>query len=442
VYILEKKPMINLATSGHVNHGKSTLLGHLLYKQGVISPKELERLQVKAKDLDKSSFLFAFAFDKSLEARERGLTIEVGYSSFETEKKKFNLIDCPGHVDFIENMIGGVVNADASLLVVSAKVGEFEEGVGVDSKGRLGQTNEHIQILKGFGIDQIIVAVNKMDDHSVQWSKSRYTHCKETLTQILEVSGFNLQKVQFIPVSALLGDNIKQYSEKMPWYQGPSLLDTLDLLDGPPRHINLPFRMSIFRVFRTPGGSVIAGRIESGEVKVGDSITIVPYPGKGSISATVQSIEWQHIRLEKGLPGYDVGILLQVPRGFVRRQIKRGCVAGASAKPPCPVKKFKAEIVTLDLPWHIRVGYTPILYCHQAITPCKIIKIVESFDLKTAKAKKTPPYVSKGEKALVWMQPLKPLIIEDSKKHPKMSLFILRDGNRTIARGSCVEVET
>jgi elongation factor 1-alpha len=426
------KPMINLVFAGHVDHGKSTLVGRLFYELGMISEHEMKRLERHASALGKESFKYAFFTDESLEERQRGISIEVSFKGFETKKKQFNIIDAPGHKDFIKNMITGASMGDVGILIVDANT-TYEKGIQA-------QTREHLLLLYNLGMEQVLIVLNKMD--TANYSKNVYEGAKQQLTSLIEEIGAKLRpNSNFIPTSALYGENITEPSGKMSWYNGPTFIEALDLLQEPQRLEDKPLRMPILRTFRAiSAGTVIAGKVESGTINTADTVVIVPYPGKGKISGEVRSIEWQHKRIDKAGPGEDVGILLgRLEKGFVARQIKKGYMVGDVNNPPVEVEKFKANLIVLDHPSSIRKGYSPSLHCHQAALPCSIIEIEKSFNPRTGEIKEeNPERLVKGDSAVVWIKPQKPFVIEEINKIPKLSRFILREGI-TVAAGICLE---
>ncbi len=426
--------MINLVFAGHVDHGKSTLVGRLFYELGLISEQEMTRLERHAHALDKGSFKYAFFTDKSLEERERGISVEVGFKGFETKKRRFNVIDAPGHKDFTKNMITGASMGDAAILVADANT-TYEKGVQT-------QTREHLLLLYTLGIEQVLIVLNKMD--TANYAESVYAATKERLAGLIEQIGAKLKPEQdsnFIPASALYGENITKPSEKMPWYNGPTFVEALDALQEPLRLEDKPLRMPILRTFRAMrAGTVVAGKVECGTVSTGDTVVIVPYPGRGKISGEVRSLEWQHKRIDKAGPGEDIGILLgRLEKGFVARQVKKGYMVGDADNPPVAVEKFKANLFVLDHSSSIREGYSPYLYCHQAALPCSILEIEKSFNPRTGEVKEEKPeQLVKGDSAIVWIRPQKPLVIEEIRNIPKLSRFVLREGT-TVAAGICLE---
>lgn len=435
------KQMINLVFAGHVDHGKSTLVGRLFYDLGLITAQTLERLKRHAEAVGMPSFYLAFFTDTSLSERERGMTIETAFRGFETNGKRFNIIDAPGHKDFVKNMISGATMADVAVLVV--------DGVSTANQGAAPQTKEHLVLLKAFGIKHLIVAVSKLD--LVNFDRETSEYCQLVVDDFMASIAYKPDaNTPFIPVSALGGDNVVKRSERVPWYTGPTLFKALDSIPPAKRATDLPLRMPILRVFSIPGvGSVTAGRIETGTVSPGDSVTIAPYPGTEQTRAEVRSIEWQHSKVGAASAGDDVGILLRKhEKGFMPRLVKKGAVLGPSSDPPKAVKRFKAQLLVVDHPSRIRRGYAPYLHIHQAAMPCTIEEILQvvrqsgetKFPSNLAASAEEEVYLVNGDTGVVWIQPHKPLVIEKFERIPQLGRFVLRDGG-TVAVGICLEPE-
>ncbi len=426
-----EKPHLNLVVIGHIDHGKSTLTGHLLYRLGFIDSKTFKMLEDEAKKRGKESFKYAWLLDKLKEERERGITIDLAFMKFETKRFFFTVIDAPGHRDFVKNMITGASQADAALLVVSAKKGEFEAGMSPE-----GQTREHAILAKTMGINQLIVAINKMDDPSVNWNKDRYEHVKNLLGKFLKSIGYNISNIPFVPVSAWTGDNIIERSERMTWYKGPTLLEALDSLSVPPKPIDKPLRIPIQDVYSIAGiGTVPVGRVETGVLKVGDRVVFMP-PG---ITGEVRSIETHHIRINKAEPGDNIGFNV---RGVSKRDIRRGDVAGHLDNPPTVVEEFTARIFVLWHPTAISVGYSPVIHAHTASVSCRMIEIREKLDPRTGKVlEKNPPFLKMGDAAIVKFKPIKPMVIEKYADFPPLGRFAIRDMGRTIGIGVVIDIK-
>jgi len=426
----EKKPHLNLIIIGHVDHGKSTLMGHLMFKTGSLTPQEMKKLEKLAQEMEKASFKFAFVMDRLKEERERGLTIDLAFRKFETQKYYFTIIDAPGHADFVKNMITGASQADAAILVVSARKGEFEAGVGPG-----GQTREHAFLARTLGIGQITVAVNKMDDASVQWSQERYEEVKEEVSSILRAAQFDVSKVHFVPTSAWTGDGLTEPSSNMPWYKGPTLLQALDMFEVPPKPTDKPLRIPVQDVYTITGvGTVPVGRVETGVLKVGDKVIFEPAHKEGE----VKSIEMHHERMDQAVPGDNIGFNV---RGIGKKDVRRGDVVGHVSNPPKVVTEFVGQIIVIYHPTAIAKGYTPVIHAHTAQVAATFEEIISKIDARTGEVvQEKPDYIKQGDSALVRFRPLRPLCLERYAEIPQMGRFAVRDMGRTIAVGIVKEI--
>lgn len=419
----EKKPHMNLVTIGHVDHGKSTLVGRLLFDTGSVREDTLRKLQEVAKEKKKETFEFAFVMDKLKEERERGLTIDIMHQRFDTNKYYFTIIDCPGHRDFVKNMITGTSQADGAILVVSAKEGVQE------------QTKEHAYLAKVLGVNQLVVAINKMD--AVNYDEAKYNATKEAAEKLLKGIGFKTEGIPFVPTSAYKGDNIAKKSENMAWYKGKSVVDELDNFKVPEQPVDKPLRLPVQDVYSITGvGTVPVGRVETGVMKVNDTIVFVPSKSQGE----VKSIEMHHEQYQEAKPGDNVGFNV---RGVDKKNIKRGdvvCHPDSAAK---PVKEFTAQIIVLNHPSVISKGYTPVFHVHTAQIACTVTEIQKKLDPKTgAVAQENPDYIKTGDAAIVKVKPTKPMIIEKQSDIPELARFAIRDMGQTVAAGICIEAVT
>ncbi len=428
---MSQKPHLNLVIIGHVDHGKSTLVGHLLFRTGFIDEKTIKMLEEEAKKRGKESFKFAWLLDKLKEERERGVTISLSFMKFETKKYFFTIIDAPGHRDFVKNMITGASQADAAILVVSAREGEFEAGMSPE-----GQTREHAILARTMGINQLIVAVNKMDATQPPWSEKRYKQIVQILSKFLKSIGYDPSKIPFIPVSAWTGDNLIERSPNMPWYNGPTLIEALDMLQPPSKPIDKPLRIPIQDVYSIAGvGTVPVGRVETGVLKVGDKVVFMP-PG---IVGEVRSIETHHVRIEKAEPGDNIGFNV---RGVSKRDIRRGDVAGHPTNPPTVAEEFTARIYVIWHPTAIAVGYTPVIHAHTASIAARITEIVAKIDPRTGKTvEEKPKFIKMGDAAIVKFKPIKPMVIEKFSEFPQLGRFAMRDMGKTVGIGVVVDVK-
>jgi elongation factor 1-alpha len=417
------KPHMNIITAGHVDHGKSTIVGRLLFEAGAVREEELRKLQSLAQEYKIEGAEYAYIMDKEKEERVRGMTIDVMHKPFETNKYFFTIIDCPGHRDFVKNMITGASQADGAILVVSARPGE-----GVQE-----QTKEHVFLIKVLGINQIVVAITKMD--LANWDKAVYEKLKNDTIALLKPLGYPVDKIQFVPVSAQLGENLFKRSDKMPWYTGPTLVEALDMFQIPPRPIDKPLRLPVQDVYSITGvGTVPVGKVECGVLRVNDKIVFEPSGAVGE----VKSIEIHHQSIPEAKPGDNVGFNV---RGVAKEQIKRGDVVGHPDNPPTVAKEFTAQIIVLQHPTVITAGYTPVFHCHTATVACTIEEIIAKIDPKTGQVvQEHPDFIKTGDAARIRVKPLRPFVIEKQSDFPELARFAIRDMGITVAAGICLDV--
>ncbi len=426
-----KKPHLNLIVTGHVDHGKSTMVGHILYELGAIDNRTIEEYAKESEKTGKGdTFKFAWVLDRLKEERERGVTIDLAFQKFETNKYFFTLIDAPGHRDFVKNMITGASEADAAILVISAKKGETESAV---EPG--GQAREHAFLLKTLGVNQLIVALNKMDDQTVNYSEERYKEAKAMAENLLKPIGYNVSKIPFIPTSGWKGDNLIKRSENMSWYKGPTLIEALDSLAEPQKPLDKPLRLPIQDVYTITGvGTVPVGRIETGKMRVGDKIIVMPSGAVGE----VKSIETHHTAIQEAIAGDNIGFNL---RGVDKKSIKRGDVVGPVDNPPTVAREFQAQIIVIFHPTAIAPGYTPVLHAHTAQAAATITEFVAKIDPRNGQVvEQNPKFLKNGDAAIVKIRPVKPLCIEKFKEYPELGRFALRDMGTTIAAGVVQEI--
>ncbi|HID90351.1 TPA: translation elongation factor EF-1 subunit alpha, partial [Candidatus Bathyarchaeota archaeon] len=403
--------------------------GHVFYLTGVISDRVIREYEERAKELGKETFKYAWVLDRLKEERERGLTIDLALWKFETNKFFFTVIDAPGHRDFVKNMITGTSQADAALLFVSAKHGEYEAGI-----SDKGQTREHSFLAKTLGIDQMVVAINKMD--TVNWDQKRFDEVKEGTLRLLRLVGYDIKRIPVIPVSGWTGDNLVKPSENMPWYRGPTLIEALDAFTVPPKPIDKPLRIPVQDVYSISGvGTVPVGRVETGVLKVGDTVLFLPRKAQGE----VKSIETHHTRIERAVPGDNIGFNV---RGVSRRDIRRGavCVKVGERLPPI-VKEFIGHIIVIYHPTAIAEGYTPVLHVHTAHVPCRFAELISKIDPRTGQTiEERPKFLRTGDSALIRFEPLKPVVLEGYSDLPQLGRFAIRDMGSTVAAGIVKEI--
>ena len=431
----KEKQHVSVVVIGHVDSGKSTTTGHLIFKCGGIDKRTLEKFEKEAAEMGKGSFKYAWVLDKLKAERERGITIDIALWKFETEKYYFTIIDAPGHRDFIKNMITGTSQADLAILVVASPPGEFEAGISAN-----GQTREHALLAFTLGVRQMIVAVNKMDDKNVNWAQSRYDEISKELNLYLKKVGYNPDKVPKIPVSGWTGDNL---FERVPadhalgkWYKGPCLLEALDAIEAPKRPTDKPLRLPLQDVYKIGGiGTVPVGRVETGTIKPGMVVTFAPT----GLTTEVKSVEMHHEQLPEAGPGDNVGFNV---KNVSVKELKRGFVAGDSKNdPPKGCADFKAQVIILNHPGEIHAGYAPVLDCHTAHIACKFSELLEKIDRRTGKKiEDNPEKVKSGDACMVRMVPSKPMCVEVFSEYPPLGRFAVRDMRQTVAVGVIKEV--
>ena len=420
----KEKDRLNLVVIGHVDSGKSTSTGHLIYKCGGIDERTIEKFEKEANEMGKGTFKYAWVLDKLKAERERGITIDIALWKFESSKRVFTIIDAPGHRDFIKNMITGTSQADAAVLMIASGEGEFEAGFSKD-----GQTREHALLAQTMGVRQMIVAINKMD--TSKYSEKRYNEIKSELSIYLKKVGYNPAKIQFVPISGWVGDNMVDRSENMTWYKGPILLDALDELNAPKRPTDKPLRLPLQDVYKITGiGTVPVGRVETGIMKPG----IVATFGPMGQSAEVKCVEMHHEKVEEAFPGDNVGFNV---RGLSVTDIKRGYVASDSKKVPAmDTEVFNAQVIVMNHPGQIQNGYAPVLDCHTCHIACKFAKICNKIDKRTGKETESEPkFIKSGDAAMVDLIPQKPMVVETFSEFPPLGRFAVRDMKQTVAVG-------
>lgn len=420
----KEKEHLNLAFVGHVDHGKSTTVGRLMFDSGNMDDNTLRKLKDKADELGKSGFEFAFVMDNLKEERSRGVTIDLAHKKFETDKRQFTIIDAPGHQDFVKNMITGASQADCAVVVVAA----------TDSV--MAQTKEHIFLCKTLGVSQLLIAVNKMD--AVDYDQAKFNKVKEDVQALMKTVGYKAEETNFVPISAYQGDNVVNKSENISWYEGDTLMKELDNLKKPDVPSDLPLRLPIQDVYNITGiGVVPVGRLETGTMKIGEKVTVVPArDGKGA-SGEVKTVEMHHEQVKQAGPGDNVGFSV---RGIGKKDIARGDVLGHSDNVPTVVTEFTAQVVVLNHPSVITAGYTPVFHIHTAQVACQFIEIQKKLNPSTGEVlEENPDFIKNGDAAIVKLKPVQQLVIEKQQEIPQMSRFAIRDSGNTVAAGMCID---
>jgi elongation factor 1-alpha len=438
----KEKIHVSVVVIGHVDSGKSTTTGHLIYKLGGIDKRTIEKFEKDATDMGKGSFKYAWVLDKLKAERERGITIDIALWKFETSKYYVTVIDAPGHRDFIKNMITGTSQADCAILIIAGGTGEFEAGISKD-----GQTREHALLAFTLGVKQMIVAVNKMDTNN--YSEERFNEIKKEVASYIKKVGYNPDTVAFVPISGWHGDNMLEASDKMPWYKGfevdrksgkvtgKTLVDALDAIDPPIRPTEKPLRLPLQDVYKIGGiGTVPVGRVETGVLKPNMTVIFAP----SGITTEVKSVEMHHEQLQEALPGDNVGFNV---KNVAVKDLRRGFVASDSKNSPASeVASFNAQVIIMNHPGQIAAGYTPVLDCHTAHIACKFAELVEKIDRRTGKAtEESPKFIKSGDAAIVKLIPSKPMCVETFTEFPPLGRFAVRDMRQTVAVGVIKGVE-
>ncbi|MBR9700225.1 translation elongation factor EF-1 subunit alpha [Candidatus Woesearchaeota archaeon] len=422
----DKKPHINIVFIGHVDAGKSTTVGRLLFDSGNIDEQAMRKLKEKAESLGKGGFEFAFVMDNLKEEQERGVTIDLAHKRFDTKKYYFTIIDAPGHKDFIKNMITGASQADVGVLVVDANDNEIQP-----------QTKEHTFLARTLGVNQLLVIINKMD--AVKFDQAKFDKMKGMISELLKTVGYKPEDVPFLPAASLVGDNVAKKGDNLGWYTGKTLLEQLDEIKEPEKPTNLPLRLAIQDVYNIQGiGTVPVGRIETGVMKLGDKVVAMPgREGKG-VEGEVKTIEMHHEQMQEAGPGDNVGFNV---RGFGKKDIARGDVLGRTDNPPTVATEFTAQIVVLNHPTVLTAGYTPVFHIHTAQVACQFSAIEKKLNPATGEVvQENPDFVKNGDAAIVRVKPVQPLVIEKQKDIPQMSRFAVRDSGSTVAAGMCIDL--
>merc|ERR1739836_278380 len=439
------KTHINIVVIGHVDSGKSTSTGHLIYKCGGIDKRTIEKFEKEAAEMGKGSFKYAWVLDKLKAERERGITIDISLWKFESTKYYVTIIDAPGHRDFIKNMITGTSQADCAVLIVAAGVGEFEAGI-----SKNGQTREHALLAYTLGVKQMIVAINKMDSTEPPYSDKRYEEIKNEVSTYVKKIGWNPVAISFVPISGWAGDNMVESTTNMSWYKGwnketkeggkasgHTLLEALDAINPPTRPTDRPLRLPLQDVYKIGGiGTVPVGRVETGVIKPGMVVTFAP----AMISTEVKSVEMHHEALTEAVPGDNVGFNV---KNISVKDIRRGYVASDSKNHPAAESaNFTAQVIVLNHPGEIQKGYTPVLDCHTAHIACRFDEMIEKIDRRSGKKiEDNPSKIKSGDAAIVKMIPSKPMCVEPFSAYAPLGRFAVRDMRQTVAVGVIKSVE-
>ncbi|KYO19043.1 HBS1-like protein isoform X1 [Alligator mississippiensis] len=426
------KQLLNLVVIGHVDAGKSTLMGHLLYLLGNVNKRTMHKYEQESKKAGKASFAYAWVLDETGEERERGVTMDVGMTKFETKTKVITLMDAPGHKDFIPNMITGAAQADVAILVVDASRGEFEAGFETG-----GQTREHGLLVRSLGVTQLAVAVNKMDQ--VNWQQERFQEITSKLGQFLKQAGFKESDVAYIPTSGLGGENLVtkcESSELTKWYKGKCLLEQIDYFKSPQRSVEKPFRLCVSDVFKDQGsGFCVTGKIEAGYIQVGERLLAMP-PNE---TCTAKGITLHDEPVDWAAAGDHVSLTLT---GMDIIKINVGCVFCDPKEPIRVCTRFRARVLIFNIEVPITKGF-PVLLHYQTISePATIRRLLSVLHKNTGEVtKKKPKFLTKGQNALIELQTQRPVALELYKDFKELGRFMLRYSGSTIAAGVVTEIK-
>lgn len=426
-----KKEHINVVFIGHVDAGKSTIGGQIMFLTGMVDKRTLEKYEKEAREKNRESWYLSWALDTNLEEREKGKTVEVGHAYFETEKKHFTILDAPGHKSFVPNMISGASQADLAVLVISARKGEFETGF---EKG--GQTREHAMLAKTAGVKHLIVLINKMDDPTVNWDEERYNECKDKILPYLKKLGFNPQKdLTFMPCSGLSGAGLKDPVDpkQCPWFTGQPFIPFLDDLPAMLRYVDRPFIMPIVDKYKDMG-TVVLGKVEAGEARRGQTLLVLP----NKTQVVVDQLWSDEEEVTSVGPGENVKIKLKgveeedISSGFVLCDPNNTCKTG---------RIFDAQVVILEHRSIICAGYSAVCHIHTVAEEVSVKALICLVDKKTnEKSKVRPRFVKQDQIAIMRLEAAGVICMEPFKDFPQMGRFTLRDEGRTIAIGKVLKV--
>ncbi|KAF7792882.1 hypothetical protein EIP86_003983 [Pleurotus ostreatoroseus] len=426
------KEHLNIVFIGHVDAGKSTMGGNLLYLSGMVDKRTMEKYEREAKEAGRESWYLSWALDSTPQERAKGKTVEVGRAYFETDNRRYTILDAPGHKTFVPSMISGAAQADVAVLVISARKGEFETGF---EKG--GQTREHILLVKTAGVSKLVVVVNKMDESTVEWAKSRYDEIKDKISPFIRSAGFNLKTdVSFIPVSAYTGANLKDKVNKAvcPWWDGDSLLGHLDKLPMIDRKLNAPLMIPISEKYKDMG-TIVVGKIESGLLRKNDTLLMMPNKTEVEVAAIYNEMEDE---VNQGLCGDNVRIRL---RGVDDEDLSPGFVLTSPNKPVHAVRQFEAQLAILEHKNIICAGYSAVMHCHTLAEECTLSALLHYFDKATGrKSRKPPQFAKRGQKIVALIETTQPICVERFADYPQLGRFTLRDEGRTIAIGKITKL--
>jgi len=416
-----QKVNCNMVMVGHVDAGKSTISGHLLYSFGQLDDRTLDKFTKESTAMGRASWKFAWAMDLTAEEREKGKTHEVGQAYFESENRKYTLLDAPGHRGYVPSMIAGAALAEVAVLIISARTGEFEAGF---EKG--GQTREHAILIRSTGVRHLIVAVNKMDECS--WSKERYDDIVGKLQPFFKSIGYGLSEVVFLPLDGLHGVNLKSRMgpDVCSWYDGPSLIEALDTVKLVKSQPSLPVRFQVSCAYRETDVYLL-GKLECGVIRAGEELLLLP----DNSVITITQIFFESTSVEESSAG-----------DILRLKVK-GCTedvpAGSILSPSKGVGRAKAtrcievKVNILDCKSIIAAGYSCMFHCHSIATDCTWESVISVIDKQLGEVKR--PFVRRGQSAVLRLEFSSEICVETYKDFSQLGRFVLREDGLTIGIG-------
>jgi len=421
---------LNIVFIGHVDAGKSTISGQVLLLTGMVDQRLIEKYTAEAAEKNRSSWYLAYIMDTNDEERAKGKTVEVGRAHFNTEKKRYTILDAPGHKNFVPQMIMGVAQADIAVLVISSRKGEFEAGF-----EKSGQTREHALLAKTLGVKKLIIVVNKMDDPTTLWKKERYDSIVEQIGKYLRLIGFGSNDTVYLPVSGYTGSNIKLpvSSDDCPWWKGSTLLDTLDSMQPLERMDELYLRIPLLDRYKESGKTILMGKIETGVLRTGDELICNP----NNIKMVAQQIQNDEFLISVAKPGENVKLVVKVSTAE-EEFITKGCVVAHLGHPAVVTTDIVAQIVIVQFPPNKKLftaAYQCVLHLGTACEDIKVIRLLDHVDKQGNSIQKLPTHVIQNSIVIAHLNIAKPMCVEKYEDYAQLGRFTLRDEGVTIGFG-------
>lgn len=435
------RPHLNVVFIGHVDAGKSTTCGNILFSTGQVDSRTIEKYEREAKEKNRDTWYFAYVMDINDEERVKGKTVEVGRAPFELEKIRYTILDAPGHKGFVPEMLSGASQADVGVLLISARKGEFEAGF-----DRGGQTREHALLAKTLGVNVLIVAVNKMDESTVNWDRTRYETIQKKLAPFLKSCGFNPASVYYVPISGLNGQNIKDhvsdqnssvYEPAASWYtrESPTLFELLESLKVPNREESAALRIPILSGFRD-GGVTAVGKVESGVAMVDQPAMLMP----NNVKIKIIGVRSNDEDYAYAKPGENVELKLI---GVEEDQLRKGCVISSISDPVKVATVIEVQLIIVELLEHrplLTCGYKCVMHMHTLCEEVELDRLVQVTDKQTKKVNKRPAFVKEQQMAICHLRATQSFCVEQFSVRAQLGRFTLRDEGKTIAIGKVLSI--